>query len=470
MRAIYLLCLLMSFLLSACSGEQDEGPTQHFRSWQEVVDSDTLRIGTLTSPEDFYLLRGEMMGLEYQKAVDFAQAHDLALDVEIERSLDSLLWRLEHGEIDLCITPLALSRTHLEQYAFGGIIDTASLVLVQRRSKEAVVSNLSELAGKRVWTEAGGAAELRLHQIEEEIGASIEIVPSDSLSMEELLVQMGTEEGMDFLLVDEHLGQLGVRYFPTLNADLRVSAPIKYGWALCKENSSLKEQLDSYFLPTEREGHYSRLRDQNSHLQSYIQEHAGAEERVHLTQGAISQYDALFQREGARLPWHWTVLAAIAYHESRFRSDVVGWSGARGLMGIMPRTGASYGATKEQLLRPEVSVRVAVDCLLEVRKSFTNVPNEEAQLCFTLAAYNAGLGHVQDAMRLARKYNAPDSIWNGGVREYILLKSHPEYYNDPEARFGYLRGKETANYVDDVMSRSHIYHSLLQKKNNNHKK
>nr|WP_311521658.1 transglycosylase SLT domain-containing protein [uncultured Porphyromonas sp.] len=470
MRTIYLLGLLLSLLLSACSQEEGDESAQHFRGWQEVVDSDTLRIGTLTSPEDFYLLRGEMMGLEYQKAVDFAQAHELVLDVQIERSLDSLLWRLEQGEIDLCITPLAMSRGNLERFSFGGIIDTASLVLVQRKAKEGMISNLSELGGKKVWIDAGGAAEVRLHQIEEEIGENIEVVPSDSLSMEELLVQMGTEEGIDFLLVDEHLGQLGMRYFPSLNADLRVSAPIKYGWALCKENNSLKKQLDTYFLTDEKLGHYSRLRDQNSHLQSYIQEFAMVTERVQLTQGVISQYDALFEKEGARLPWHWTVLAAIAYHESRFRSDVVGWSGARGLMGIMPRTGASYGATKEELLRPEVSIRVAVDCLLEVRKSFGDMTDEATQLSFTLAAYNAGLGHVQDAMRLARKHHAPDSIWQGGVREYILLKSHPEYYNDPVVRFGYLRGKETANYVDDVMNRSQVYHALLQKKNSNHKK
>lgn len=191
MRTIYLLGLLLSLLLSACSQEEENESAQHFRSWQEVVDSDTLRIGTLTSPEDFYLLRGEMMGLEYQKAVDFAQAHELVLDVQIERSLDSLLWRLEQGEIDLCITPLAMSRGNLQRFSFGGIIDTASLVLVQRKAKEGMISNLSELGGKKVWIDAGGAAEVRLHQIEEEIGENIEVVPSDSLSMEELLVQMG---------------------------------------------------------------------------------------------------------------------------------------------------------------------------------------------------------------------------------------------------------------------------------------
>ena len=170
MRTIYLLGLLLSLLLSACSQEEGDETAQQFRSWQEVVDSDTLRIGTLTSPEDFYLLRGEMMGLEYQKAVDFAQAHELVLDVQIERSLDSLLWRLEQGEIDLCITPLAMSRGNLERFSFGGIIDTASLVLVQRKAKEGMISNLSELGGKKVWIDAGGAAEVRLHQIEEEIG------------------------------------------------------------------------------------------------------------------------------------------------------------------------------------------------------------------------------------------------------------------------------------------------------------
>ena len=114
-------------------------------------------------------------------------------------------------------------------------------------------------------------------------------------------------------------------------------------------------------------------------------------------------------------------------------------------MGIMPSTGRAHGATVQELLNPEVSVRVSVDVLMDTYKYFANIKDPHQRLCFTLAGYNAGAGHVQDAMRLALKHNAPDTIWNGGVREFILLKSNPEYYNDDVVRNGYLRGRETSD-------------------------
>lgn len=463
MKAELLLLPLLMWLFMACDKSKGEGMESYFRDWEEIIASDTLRVGTTTSPQDFYIYRGEMVGREYQKALDFATAHDLVLDVHIERSTDSLLILLERGEIDLCITPLPLTRTNVERYAFGGIIDTASLVLVQKREGD-MVTNISELAGKRVWTDNGSASHIRLHQLEEEIGGDIDIMVSDTLSIEELMVMMPHIDSLEYLICDDHLGKLVSGYFPSLQADLRVSAPIKYGWALTMGNVSLQEELNHYFLTPDRVAHYNYLSNLNSALNRYISARAVSEKGVRLSQGVISPYDAIFKAEGSRLPWHWTLLAAIAYQESRFRSDVVGWSGARGLMGIMPITGRAYGASVPELLQPEVSVRVAVDCLLEVYTSFEYISDPHHRLCFSLASYNAGLGHVQDAMRLARKYNAPDSVWEGGVRDYVLLKSNPEYYNDEVVRFGYLRGKETVAYVDEIVSRGKMYHRLLEKK------
>lgn len=464
MRAGYLLIAPLLCLLMACNGTFGEEEVARFRVWEEIVASDTLRIGTTTSPQGFYLYRGEMVGREYQKVLDFATEHQLALDVHIERSVDSLLCLLEEGEIDLCIAPLPMTRSNVEAYAFAGIIDTASLVLVQKKGDAPLVTNLSELAGKRVWTDNGSASHLRLHQIEEEIGGDIDIVVSDTLSMEELLVKMPTVDTLQYLICDDHLGKLVAGYFPMLDTHLRVSAPIKYGWAVALDNTSLKEEIDGFFLTPDRVSHYNYLRDLNSDFNRYVTARAKSERRAHLSHGAVSPFDTIFKKEAERLPWHWTLLAAIAYHESRFTSDVIGWSGARGLMGIMPNTGRAYGAKVEELLLPEVSVRVAADCLQDVYKKFGEIKDPHHRLCFSLAAYNAGLGHVQDAMRLARKYNAPDSLWEGGVREYVLLKSNPEYYNDEVVRFGYLRGKETVSYVDNVVGRSEMYYGLLKKK------
>ena len=172
----------------------------------------------------------------------------------------------------------------------------------------------------------------------------------------------------------------------------------------------------------------------------------------------ISRFDKLFETEARRIGWPWQVLASIAYQESNFRPEVVGWSGARGLMGIMPRTGKIYGASVKQLLDPAVSVRVAVDCLKSIDALFQKqLTDPEERIKVTLAAYNAGPAHLQDAIRLAEKYGYSPTRWEGGIETALRLKSEAKYYNDPVCRAGYLRGKGVARYVDEIISRYHGY-------------
>lgn len=166
----------------------------------------------------------------------------------------------------------------------------------------------------------------------------------------------------------------------------------------------------------------------------YLKENQRDREEVTLHDGAISPYDHLFKKK-LHASAGWTYLIAIAYQESRFRPEVIGWSGARGLMGIMPATGRAFGASADQLLLPEVSVAVAVDVLqLSLLQSFKDYPTADEQVYFTLSAYNAGLGHIQDAQRLASKYGArrPTS-GTAAYIEYLLLKANPPITTTPSS-------------------------------------
>ena len=154
--------------------------------------------------------------------------------------------------------------------------------------------------------------------------------------------------------------------------------------------------------------------------------------------------------------WDWRLLASISYQESRFNPSVVSWAGAEGLMGIMPNTAKALGVTPHELKDPDVGIRTGVDCLRHFRQGFSDITDAEEQIRFTLAAYNAGIGHVYDAQRLARKYGKDPNRWEH-VSEYIRLKNDPEYYNDPVCKHGYLRGSETFLYVREVMERYYYY-------------
>ncbi|MDR1403155.1 MAG: transglycosylase SLT domain-containing protein [Tannerellaceae bacterium] len=171
----------------------------------------------------------------------------------------------------------------------------------------------------------------------------------------------------------------------------------------------------------------------------------------------ISPYDLLFKKYAGALGWDWEILASLAYQESRFKPAVVSRSGARGLMGVMPGTARRLGVTPGDLSSPATSVRTGVEVLRRFRKGFEHIPDHAEVIKFTLASYNAGIGHIRDAQRLAEKYGRNPAVWEDNVAEFILLKREPAYYNDPVVKHGYLRGTETFNFVRDVVKRADRY-------------
>ena len=92
------------------------------------------------------------------------------------------------------------------------------------------------------------------------------------------------------------------------------------------------------------------------------------------------------------------------------------------------------------------------------------------RLRFTLAAYNAGVGHVTDAMKLAQKYGKKPQVWYSNVEEAILWKMRPEFYNDPVCSFGYCRGTETLNYVRQVENAYRVFRAYEAKQKAKNKK
>lgn len=172
----------------------------------------------------------------------------------------------------------------------------------------------------------------------------------------------------------------------------------------------------------------------------------------HRKGGGLSPFDDLFRRHAAASGYDWRLLAAIGYHESRFDNDVVSWAGARGVMQLMPKTAKAMGIELSEIDNPERNILAAARLLNRLDSSLEKaVPDRNERICFVLAAYNSGLGHILDAIALAKKYGLNPQVWLGNASEAVLMKSRPQYYNDPVVKNGYFRARETVDFVDKVM-------------------
>lgn len=223
----------------------------------------------------------------------------------------------------------------------------------------------------------------------------------------------------------------------------------KQQWAVAVGNQSLADTLKGWFKPQL----IAEVKKEESFLLSTqsIRRHVYSP-FLNRSKGVISKYDRLFQMYSGVARMDWRLMAAQCYQESCFDPQAKSWAGACGLMQIMPATAAHLGLPMSQVHEPEANVAAAARYMAELQGHFSDIGDPAQRILFALAAYNGGFHHVRDAMTLARKHGRNSHNW-GEVREFVLRLSQPGYYTDPVVKYGYMRGSETAEYVDRIRAR-----------------
>ena len=155
----------------------------------------------------------------------------------------------------------------------------------------------------------------------------------------------------------------------------------------------------------------------------------------------------------------WLMITAQMYQESHFDPLTRSFSGAEGLMQVMPLTARQLGY--QNLTDPAEGIGAGVAYLDWLEGRFPARLDLAEKTYFGLAAYNAGFGHVEDARRLAQRLGKDPDRWFGNVEEAMALLSHPRYAR--QARYGYVRGQETVQYVRDIRARYLGYLSATEK-------
>lgn len=176
----------------------------------------------------------------------------------------------------------------------------------------------------------------------------------------------------------------------------------------------------------------------------------------------ISRFDPIMRRVGEEEGQDWRLMSAIAYSESRFIENLVSSQGASGIMQIRPIVARHFNVPVEAINDTETNIRLASKLLTELGQMLripSTTPNDD-RLRIILASYNAGIGHVLDARRMARAEGANPNSWES-VSRYLKLKADPAYYTMDVVQNGRFTGSgQTLNYVDEVMRKYNQYCSL----------
>ena len=232
-------------------------------------------------------------------------------------------------------------------------------------------------------------------------------------------------------------------------------------WAVNKENETLADSLKAWFKPSLID---EVINEQRYRMTTGRMRCKAQPQLLDRRNGIISRYDNLFTRYARTAGFDWHLLAAQCYQESCFDPNARSWMGACGLMQIMPGTARELNLSKSKIFNPSENIKAGTRYLAQLQRKFGDIPSSEERIKFVLASYNGGYLHIRDAMALAKKNGRDSRRWSE-VSRYVLLLSHPRYYNDRVVKYGYMRGSETVDYVNRIHERWRFYRSIKPRHN-----
>ena len=217
----------------------------------------------------------------------------------------------------------------------------------------------------------------------------------------------------DLTLVDDHIAKNAGVWHENVRPALEIGEPVAHRWAVRADNEQLLAAANRFLDRAYRGEFYNVIYAKYFRDRERIRRYQT--QRVTLGSGRqLSPYDDLIQQYAQRHGFDWRLIAAQMFQESGFDPDARSWVGAIGLMQVMPRTAQQVGITGN-LQDPETNIRAGTRYMEWLSERFEEDLRVRDRIWFMLAAFNAGVGHVRDARRLAAQLGVVQNAWSKTV-------------------------------------------------------
>jgi membrane-bound lytic murein transglycosylase F len=433
-------------------------PDRYREDLPELKERKVLRFLTRNSAATYFVWHGRVMGFEYDLAKKFAEGLGLHAEFIVVPTQAGLAAWLREGLGDI----VAAGITPTEErsgfaLSFSRPYHFVSEVVVARAA-DSTLTTPTDLAGRTIVVRRsssywGTVEELRRR------GIDVTVVEApESMETEEIID--GVASGLyDLTVSDSHILAIEETWRDDIKGALTLRDTVPHAWVVREGDDELKAAIDSFFTAIYRGEFYNITR--RKYFQKPRRVRSLATGRSART-GTISPYDDLFRQYSEQYDFDWMLIVSQSYQESRFDASVVSFAGAVGLMQVLPGTAREMGF--ESPADPHQGVHAGVKYLRHLYGRLDDVPDATDRLRFSLAAYNAGYGHLSDARRLAAEQGANPNIWYGGVADIMPLLARREYHS--RVRYGYCRCMEPVRYVRFIDDRYAAYSAALDDEEN----
>jgi len=417
---------------------------------QHVQRGGILVVATRQSPTAYYQGADGPDGFEYALIREFAEHLGVEVRPIFPRTIEALLHATEHGAVHMAAAGLAITPARERRVRFSIPYEFVTEQVIYRRGS-ARPRSLDDIAAGDLHVVAGSSHDEHLAELRAAQQPTLTWQTHDDISTERLLSEVDLGN-FRLTLADSHTAALSRRVFQhtAVAFDLTESQPL--GWAFSRNgDDSLLDAANAFLQLIHQDGRLERLRARyfgHSDRLNFVD----TREFWRHVRDRLPQFRAHFEQASQLTGIDWRLLAAIGYQESHWRAEAVSPTGVRGIMMLTQSTAQQMGISDRN--DPQQSIDGGARYLRVVEKKIPERIQEPNRLWLTLAGYNVGFGHLEDARILTERDGASPDLWFEVKQRLPLLADKAHYQT---VKYGFARGQEAVDYVDKIRN----YYDLL---------
>ena len=428
-----MLLLVAAFLLPSC--------TEHPSALDSIRARNEIRVVTLNTPTCFYYGAQGAEGLEYKLAKTFAAELGVRLVMYPVSGEHAMQAELAAGRADIAAAQLTATRDWNRVGDAAAPYAQVAQFVVYRRDEKRPRSTL-QIEAAKLAVRAGSPQEQMLERMKKTVAPGLQWVdtaPNNADPLED--VNSGDAA---YALVDSREFSFARHLYPDVLIGFSLPEARSVQWITRRGARDLLAAVNRFFRLLAESGRLARLQQEETGNHRSFEYEESREFQAHLGE-RLPQFQPWFEAAAAQTGVDWHLLAAIGYQESKWDPKAQSDDGALGVMMLTSDTAAAMGISDRT--NPQQSITAGALYLADVRSKIpTRIP-EPDRTWLTVAAYNVGFGHLEDARIIAQSRGQNPDSW-ADVRQQLPLLAQERWYS--KAKRGYARGWEPVQFVDRV--------------------
>lgn len=421
-------------------------------SFDQIKQRGSIRMITRYSSSSYFIHRGLDRGFEYDFISEFARRNGLRVEVVVLKPDENPIDVLNRGDGDIIAANYTRTSNREDYISFSSPYNLVDQVLVIPAHKFQLDLELNDLLPLEITVRRNSSYHATLLSLIEQ-GYRIKINTVNEDWDTEAIINGVADGQFEATVADHNLFQAASLFAEGLAQGPVLSERNEVAWGIRKNNPELLSAANTFLeaqfrvsedLRPRRSGLLNMLTRRYFEDNNSLRDYRDPEFDFYHT-GRLSPYDDMVKSIAAEADVDWKFVISVMNQESRFDPNAKSWMGAVGLMQILPRF--SQVPSEELLFDPETNIREGVRYIRKHLDRYQNF-DRDTQHRLALATYNAGIGHVNDARRLAIDLGNDPNNWDD-IADALLKLMNRRYYAN--ARYGYVRGTETVNYVERIM-------------------